>query len=71
MTTTADVLRAMEGAFALGSGGNPLPDCVVSKALLDSHTKGLLARLDFLESIQAEGGRLLGTPATDPRDITR
>jgi hypothetical protein len=69
--TTEHVLRGLQGAFSLGCAGSPLPGGVSNQALLDAHTKGLMARLDFIESLQAEGRRLTGTPATDPRDRTR
>jgi hypothetical protein len=68
---TDEVLQGLLGAFALGSANRPLPQGVGSKPLLDAHAKGLMARMDYLESLQAEGRRLIGTPATDPRDITR
>jgi hypothetical protein len=68
---TDEVLQGLLGAFAIGCANRALPPGVRSQPLLDAHSKGLMARLDFLESLQAEGRRLTGTPATDPRDTLR
>jgi hypothetical protein len=54
MIASEHIWSSLASAFTIGCSGRPLPEGVVSKPLIDAHQKGMLARLDFMDSLHTQ-----------------